>query len=258
MKTILPDFEKSVWCVLVLREGVLRVLRADRLYINHISRCLLSFFFLFFEKIIVINVGPCERFADKLFKGKEESQNGCQSAAVAKCLNTTSSSSSAATAATQQQKTETNNGRQQQQARRRSSHGPTSAATVATATTAAADGGGDLIHLPGPLTEDAVLKALHSRFCATQMFVSNVKYVYTSLNTARYSCRSVVASMSRKTKTERGYRHFNPTALNAFRTYYNDEIRKNIPTDRCYSHKLTRRRFRTVFDSPLRRKVVLL
>jgi hypothetical protein len=36
------------------------------------------------------------------------------------------------------------------------------------------DGGGDLIHLPGPLTEDAVLKALHSRFCATQMFVSTL------------------------------------------------------------------------------------
>lgn len=31
----------------------------------------------------------------------------------------------------------------------------------------------DLIHLPGPLTEDAVLKCLQARFCASQLFVSN-------------------------------------------------------------------------------------
>jgi hypothetical protein len=30
----------------------------------------------------------------------------------------------------------------------------------------------DLIHLAGPLTEDAVLKCLQARFCASQFFVS--------------------------------------------------------------------------------------
>lgn len=30
----------------------------------------------------------------------------------------------------------------------------------------------DLIHLPGPLTEDAVLKCLHARFSASQLYVS--------------------------------------------------------------------------------------
>lgn len=97
--------------------------------------------------------------ADKLFKGKvEESLNGVQ--CVAKCPNGAS-----------QQKTETNG----VQARSRWSYGPAAAAIAACAVNgsmAAAADGGDLIHLPGPLTEDAVLKALHSRFCATKMFVS--------------------------------------------------------------------------------------
>ena len=31
----------------------------------------------------------------------------------------------------------------------------------------------DLIHLAGPLTEDAVLKCLQARFCANQYFVSS-------------------------------------------------------------------------------------
>lgn len=113
--------------------------------------------------------------ADKLFKGKEESQNGGQAAtAVAKCLNATSSPNSAAAVATQQ-KTESNN----QRTHRRSFHGPTTATGSGPGGNgSAAGGGGDLIHLPGPLTEDAVLKALQSRFCATQMFVSTYIYTY--------------------------------------------------------------------------------
>jgi len=107
--------------------------------------------------------------ADKLFKGKEESQNGGQAAtAVAKCLNATSSPNSAAAVATQQ-KTELNNHR----THRRSFHGPpTASGSGPGGNGSTPGGGGDLIHLPGPLTEDAVLKALQSRFCATQMFVS--------------------------------------------------------------------------------------
>lgn len=31
----------------------------------------------------------------------------------------------------------------------------------------------DLIHLPGPLTEDAVLKCLHARFSASHLYVSH-------------------------------------------------------------------------------------
>lgn len=35
----------------------------------------------------------------------------------------------------------------------------------------------DLIHLPGPLTEDAVLKCLHARFSASQLYVSPAYYM---------------------------------------------------------------------------------
>lgn len=107
--------------------------------------------------------------ADKLFKGKEELQNGGQAAtAVAKCISATPSPTSTTAVATQQ-KTESNN----QRTHRRSFHGPPPAAGSGPGSNgSAAGGGGDLIHLPGPLTEDAVLKALQSRFCATQMFVS--------------------------------------------------------------------------------------
>lgn len=114
--------------------------------------------------------------ADKLFKGKEESQNGGQAAtAVAKCLNATSPPNSAAAVATQQ-KTELNN---HQRTHRRSFHGPPPAAGSGPGGNGStAGGGGDLIHLPGPLTEDAVLKALQSRFCATQMFVSTYIFFF--------------------------------------------------------------------------------
>lgn len=118
----------------------------------------------------------CRFFPDnKLFKGKEESQNGGQPVA-GKCLNATATTTTTTTTTTQHQKTETNN--------KRSSHGLAAATVAATGnnvpggggggngSTVDDGGGGDLIHLPGPLTEDAVLKALHSRFCATQMFVS--------------------------------------------------------------------------------------
>ncbi|XP_025419111.1 myosin-G heavy chain isoform X2 [Sipha flava] len=122
---------------------------------------------------------PALPVTDKLFKGKEESQNGGHCAATAKCLNAASSSSLSSATQQQQQKTDTS----QQQSHRRSSHGPATASAAAAAdsagnvpggggSTSAVDGGGDLIHLPGPLTEDAVLKALHSRFCATQMFTN--------------------------------------------------------------------------------------
>jgi len=113
--------------------------------------------------------------ADKLFKGKEESQNGGQAAtAVAKCLNATSPPNSAAAVATQQ-KTELNN----QRTHRRSFHGPpTAAGSGPGGNGSTAGGGGDLIHLPGPLTEDAVLRALQSRFCATQMFVSTYIFFF--------------------------------------------------------------------------------
>lgn len=110
-------------------------------------------------------------FADKLFKGKEESQNGGQAAtAVTKCLNNATSSPTSAVAVATQQKTELNN----QRTHRRSLHNgpPTVAGSGPGGNGSTAGGGGDLIHLPGPLTEDAVLKALQSRFCATQMFVS--------------------------------------------------------------------------------------
>ncbi|XP_060869911.1 unconventional myosin-IXa isoform X2 [Metopolophium dirhodum] len=112
---------------------------------------------------------PTLPVTDKLFKGKEESQNGGQAAtAVAKCLNATSSPNSAAAVATQQ-KTELNNHR----THRRSFHGPpTAAGSEPGGNGSTPGGGGDLIHLPGPLTEDAVLKALQSRFCATQMFTN--------------------------------------------------------------------------------------
>jgi len=114
--------------------------------------------------------------ADKLFKGKEESQNGGQAAtAVAKCISATPSPTSTTAVATQQ-KTESNN----QRTHRRSFHGPPPAAgSGPDSNGSTAGGGGDLIHLPGPLTEDAVLKALQSRFCATQMFVSTyLNYYY--------------------------------------------------------------------------------
>ncbi|KAL4113173.1 hypothetical protein QTP88_016846 [Uroleucon formosanum] len=112
---------------------------------------------------------PTLPVTDKLFKGKEESQNGGQAAtAVAKCLNATSPPNSTAAVATQQ-KTELNN----QRTHRRSFHGPPPAAGSGPGGNGStAGGGGDLIHLPGPLTEDAVLKALQSRFCATQMFTN--------------------------------------------------------------------------------------
>lgn len=35
----------------------------------------------------------------------------------------------------------------------------------------------DLIHLAGPLTEDAVLKTLQARFCADEFFVIKQKHV---------------------------------------------------------------------------------
>lgn len=35
----------------------------------------------------------------------------------------------------------------------------------------------DLIHLPGPLTEDAVIKCLHARFCTKQYYVS-IKFFF--------------------------------------------------------------------------------
>lgn len=44
------------------------------------------------------------------------------------------------------------------------------AASPGPATSTALD---DLIHLPGPLTEDAVLKCLQARFCAKQYHVSS-------------------------------------------------------------------------------------
>jgi len=114
-------------------------------------------------------------YTDKLFKGKEEAQNGSQApTTVAKCLNATSSPTLAAAAATQQ-KTESNN----QRAHRRSFHGlPTAVGSSTVCNRSTTGGGGDLIHLPGPLTEDAVLKALQSRFCATQMFVSKFFFFF--------------------------------------------------------------------------------
>ncbi|XP_063215940.1 unconventional myosin-IXAa isoform X2 [Bacillus rossius redtenbacheri] len=42
----------------------------------------------------------------------------------------------------------------------------------------------DLIHLPGPLTEDAVLKCLHARFCASHFF-TNVGPILLSVNSYR-------------------------------------------------------------------------
>lgn len=105
----------------------------------------------------------------QLFKSKEESQ----------------------AKVTSQQKTES--GQQQTQHRSRSSHGSVAVAATTAAAAGSAPGGGgstvesavdggDLIHLPGPLTEDAVLKALHSRFCATQMFVSIFTYMYITIS----------------------------------------------------------------------------
>ncbi|VVC29843.1 Hypothetical protein CINCED_3A016888 [Cinara cedri] len=117
---------------------------------------------------------PALPVTDKLFKGKEDTQNGGQGpTAAGKCRENGTLS--------QQQKTDNaHNEQQQQQAHhRRSSHnGPSSAAVAAGSVPggggngSTVDGGGDLIHLPGPLTEDAVLKALHSRFCAAQMFTN--------------------------------------------------------------------------------------
>lgn len=104
-----------------------------------------------------------------LFKGKDEGQPAKPST----CANAAAVVGGAATL----QKTETNNG--QAYHHRSLPPGPIAGYTAAggggTGTgsaAAAAMDGGDLIHLPGPLTEDAVLKALHGRFCAAQMFVS--------------------------------------------------------------------------------------
>lgn len=36
----------------------------------------------------------------------------------------------------------------------------------------------DLIHLPGPLTEDAVLKTLQARYYAEEFFVSFINYYH--------------------------------------------------------------------------------
>lgn len=44
----------------------------------------------------------------------------------------------------------------------------------------------DLIHLPGPLTEDAVLKCLHARFSASQLYVSPNKGIITEHITSMY------------------------------------------------------------------------
>ncbi|XP_050538527.1 unconventional myosin-IXb isoform X2 [Daktulosphaira vitifoliae] len=106
---------------------------------------------------------PTLPISDKLFKGKDELVCNDQ---IPKCLSTTSI---ATQQQQQQQKTETN---QQQQQTQRRSNGPAAAATGYTTGTGGLTVDGDLIHLPGPLTEDAVLKALHSRFCTTQMFTN--------------------------------------------------------------------------------------
>ncbi|XP_050421871.1 unconventional myosin-IXAa isoform X2 [Adelges cooleyi] len=127
---------------------------------------------------------PTLPIADKLFKGKDElANNNGQSP---KCVN---ASSPAAQQQQQLQKTETNQQQQQQQQQQgqRRSHGPATAAATGYTTTGGGGltvDGGDLIHLPGPLTEDAVLKALHSRFCATQMF-TNVGPILLCMNSYR-------------------------------------------------------------------------
>lgn len=58
------------------------------------------------------------------------------------------------------------------------------AASPGPATSTALD---DLIHLPGPLTEDAVLKCLQARFCAKQYHVSLLpnRFVFPNLNLSR-------------------------------------------------------------------------
>jgi dachs protein len=42
----------------------------------------------------------------------------------------------------------------------------------------------DLVHLAGPLTEDAVLKCLQARFCASQFFVSTGMFMVSFVLTA--------------------------------------------------------------------------
>ncbi|XP_071447803.1 unconventional myosin-XIX [Hetaerina americana] len=54
----------------------------------------------------------------------------------------------------------------------------------------------DLIHLPGPLTEDAVIRCLHSRFCASQ-FYTNVGPILVCVNNRRDDGNPLTLSSTR-------------------------------------------------------------